>query len=87
MACKNGRRAGNGNGRSNTNGSRAGQDRQHGKVLAIGGAAGFMAIDVYYAYTRDRIWDVYLLDAAAQFVFIVLWIAGIIIDSRRSQNV
>lgn len=56
------------------------------KVLAIGGAVGFMGIDIYYAGFRDRIWDVYLLDAAAQIVFIVLWIAGIVIDSRRSQK-
>jgi hypothetical protein len=42
-------------------------------LLSVGAAAGLAAIDVYYA-SIDRIWDVYLLDALAEAVLIILWL-------------
>ena len=42
-------------------------------LLATGCAAGLASIDVYYA-SIDRIPDVYLLDAAAEFILIILWV-------------
>ncbi|MDX5483183.1 MAG: hypothetical protein LPK07_16000 [Hymenobacteraceae bacterium] len=43
------------------------------KWLGIAGAAGLAGIDVYYAW-HDVIWDVYLLDAVAEFILILLWL-------------
>ncbi len=43
--------------------------------LAVGCALGLTAIDVYYV-TIDRIADIYLLDALAEVVLVVGWIAG-----------
>ncbi|MEJ8757275.1 hypothetical protein WG947_09730 [Pontibacter sp. H259] len=42
------------------------------KMLGIGGAAGLIGIDVYYAL-NDVIRDIYLLDAAAETLIILLW--------------
>jgi uncharacterized membrane protein len=41
--------------------------------LAVGGAAGLAAIDIYYV-AIDRIREVYLLDALAEIILIILWI-------------
>lgn len=41
-------------------------------ILAIGSAIGFIAIDVYYV-AIDRIDSVYLLDALAEVVLIIVW--------------
>ena len=43
------------------------------KWLGIAGAAGLTGIDVYYAL-RDVIWDVYLLDAVAETILVLLWL-------------
>lgn len=42
-------------------------------ILAIGISIAFMCIDIYYA-TTDVISDIYLADAAAEFVFLSGWI-------------
>lgn len=42
-------------------------------MLSVGAAAGLTIIDVYYA-SIDRIWDVYLLDALAEVLLIILWL-------------
>jgi hypothetical protein len=42
-------------------------------MLAVGAAAGLAVIDIYYA-SIDRIWNVYLLDALAEVVLIILWL-------------
>lgn len=42
------------------------------RFLAVGSAAALAAVDLVYALS-DRIWDVYLLDAAAEIGLIVLW--------------
>jgi hypothetical protein len=42
-------------------------------VLALGSAAGLAGIDLYYAL-NDRIWDSYLIDAAAEILLILCWI-------------
>ena len=42
-------------------------------LLATGSAAGLAAIDIYYAGI-DRIPDVYLLDAVAECILIILWL-------------
>ena len=56
------------------------------KVLGIGGAAGLIGIDVYYALT-DVIWDTYLLDAAGELVLILLWLwagsKGLVANGRK----
>jgi hypothetical protein len=44
-------------------------------VLAVGSALGLTAIDVIYVLKRV-ISPIYLLDAAAEVVLIVLWIIG-----------
>lgn len=41
-------------------------------LLATASAAGLTTVDVYYA-SIDRIWDVYLLDAGVEVIFILLW--------------
>jgi hypothetical protein len=41
-------------------------------VLAVGSSLGLTWIDIHYA-TRDRIWDVYLLDAAAEILLLGAW--------------
>lgn len=43
------------------------------KGLGIASAAGLIGIDVYYALT-DVIRDIYLLDAMAEAVLIILWL-------------
>lgn len=43
--------------------------------LAIGSAAAYGAIDVYYAGVRRRISPVYLLDAVAEAALLGLWLA------------
>jgi hypothetical protein len=48
-------------------------DRLPAIVLGSLTAVAFMAIDLYYALT-DVISDIYLADAAAELVFLVLWI-------------
>jgi hydrogenase/urease accessory protein HupE len=40
--------------------------------LGIGGAAGLMAIEVYYVW-QNVIWPIYLLDAVVAMVLISLW--------------
>lgn len=41
--------------------------------LAVGCAVGLAAIDLVYALA-DRIWDVYLLDAAAEIALALAWL-------------
>ncbi len=41
-------------------------------LLATGCAAGLTVVDLYYAGI-DRIWNVYMLDAVAECILIVLW--------------
>lgn len=43
-------------------------------LLAVGCAAGLSVVDIYFA-SIDRIWNVYLLDAAVESILIVLWFA------------
>lgn len=43
------------------------------RFLAAGSAAALAAIDIIYALS-DRIWDIYLLDAVAEIVLVVLWV-------------
>lgn len=45
-------------------------------VLAVGSALGFIAIDIYYVVI-DRISEVYLLDALAELILIILWIIAL----------
>ena len=40
--------------------------------LAVGCAAGLAAIDLFYALA-DRIWDIYLLDAAVEIALALAW--------------
>lgn len=46
-------------------------------VLALGSAIGFIAIDIYYV-AIDRISEVYLLDAVAEVILIILWTIAIV---------
>lgn len=50
-------------------------------LLAVGCAAGLTVVDLYYA-SIDRIWNVYMLDAVAESILIVLWF----IYFRRERN-
>lgn len=43
-------------------------------LLALGSAAGLAFIDIYYAAVIDRIYDIYLLDALAEIILILLWL-------------
>lgn len=43
-------------------------------LLALGSAAGLAAVDIYYAAVIDRIYDIYLLDALAEILLILLWL-------------
>lgn len=43
-------------------------------VLAVCSAAAMMGIDLYYAL-NDRIWDSYLIDAAAEALLLMAWLA------------
>ena len=52
-------------------------------VLALTSAIAFTSIDTYYSL-KDRIWDVYLLDAAAQVIFIAGWVVFML--SKRNQK-
>lgn len=61
-------------------------------VLAIASAIGFIAIDVYYV-AIDRISEVYLADALAELILLVLWIFVLIKEpgdikpvNRRSHD-
>jgi hypothetical protein len=51
-------------------------------LLSVGAAAGLTFIDIYYA-SIDRIWDVYLLDALAEVVLIILWLIAWNTSSRK----
>ena len=42
-------------------------------ALAVSSAASLMLVDMYYAL-NDVIWDIYLLDAAAEMMLIFLWV-------------
>lgn len=44
-----------------------------GRRLGIGSAAGFAAIDVYYALIRRRIRPIYLADAIVELAFLAAW--------------
>jgi hypothetical protein len=44
-------------------------------LLAVGCALGLTIIDVYYV-SIGRIWKVYLLDAVAESMLIILWLIG-----------
>lgn len=44
-------------------------------LLSIGCAIGLTIIDMYYA-SIDRIWDVYLLDAAGEILIVIAWLLG-----------
>lgn len=46
---------------------------QEVKWLGIGGAAGLGFVSAYYPL-RDVIWDIYLLDAVAELLIILLWL-------------
>lgn len=52
-------------------------------LLGTGSAIGFGIIDVYYA-SIDRISNIYLLDAVAQAVLILLWV--IMLYSQRTER-
>lgn len=52
-------------------------------VLAIACALGFIAIELYYT-AIDRIWEIYLLDALAQFILIILW--GIVLVKQKRSS-
>ena len=54
-------------------------------LLAVGCAAGLTVVDIYYA-TIDRIWDVYLLDAVAESILVVLWFIFYIRKERYTAN-
>ena len=41
-------------------------------LLATGSAAALATVDIYYT-TINRIWDVYLFDAVAELVLVLLW--------------
>ena len=43
-------------------------------LLALGSAAGLAWVDIYYAAVIDRIYDIYLLDALAEVILILLWL-------------
>ena len=43
-------------------------------LLALGSAAGLAWVDIYYAAVIDRIYDIYLLDALAEIILILLWL-------------
>jgi hypothetical protein len=51
-------------------------------VLAVAGAAAMAGIDLYYAL-NDRIWNTYLIDAAAEILLIAAW-AAYFFRSRHS---
>lgn len=44
-------------------------------LLSIGCAIGLTVIDVYYVAV-DRIWKIYLLDAAGEVLLIIAWLIG-----------
>ena len=54
-------------------------------LLAVGCAAGLTVVDIYYA-SIDRIWNVYLLDAAAESILIVLWFIFYRRESRKAPS-
>ena len=54
-------------------------------VLAIGSAIGFIAIDVYYVAV-DRIDEVYLLDALAEVILIILWAITLAKEKKTLKN-
>lgn len=56
-------------------------------VLGISSAAGFALIDIYYAYFRDRISNIYLADAAAQIVLVAAWAIAISSKKKDERNV
>lgn len=52
----------------------AGRARQT-RVLALGGAAAYMAVEIWYAGVRRRIRTVYLLDAIAEAALVAAWLS------------
>lgn len=42
-------------------------------LLAVLSAAGLATIDIYYAGVVERIWKVYLADAAPELCFVIAW--------------
>jgi hypothetical protein len=42
--------------------------------LAAGSAAALAVVDIYYAAVIDRIYDIYLLDALAEIILVLLWL-------------
>ena len=54
-------------------------------LLAVGCAAGLTVVDIYYA-SIDRIWNVYMLDAATESILIVLWFFFFRKENRKAAS-
>jgi energy-converting hydrogenase Eha subunit C len=52
--------------------------------LAAGSAASLAVVDIYYAAVIDRIYDLYLLDALAEIILLLLWL--IFIRPKKREN-
>lgn len=56
------------------------------RMLGVGTAVSFAAMDIYYAAVRRRIAPTYLVNAAAQLTFAALWGAASAREAREVQR-
>jgi hypothetical protein len=55
-------------------------------VIAAGAAVGFIAVDIVYVWL-GTISGIYLLDAVAQFILLVIWVVSCLKDAGLNNNV
>lgn len=52
-------------------------------VLAMGSCIGFASIDIIYVM-NDTIGSIYLMDAFAQIILLILWVVALFIQGKRT---